>query len=59
MIYSTFLSRNFSRLLATLQRLNHLVGSGLCSRRLQSPLPTKNTCELPQAVRSQEEKRPE
>src|SRR5947209_16051250 len=32
------------------------VGCGLCRRRRQSPQPTQNTCELPEAVRSQEER---
>src|SRR5205814_6760761 len=35
------------------------VGCGLCRRRRQSPHPTQNSRELPQAVRSQEEKRAE
>jgi len=35
------------------------VSGGFCSLRLQNPPLTQNACELPQAVRNQEEKRPE
>jgi len=41
------------------QLAHSCVGWGLCRRRRQSPQPTQNSSELPQAVRAQEKRKSE